>query len=126
MRRLRDKLEEGIIQQIPGTRVNGDKKCRIPNTTNITFGGVDRGNLLKALEEHEIYVTSCAACATGIAPSHVLLSMSLTPGDASSSIRFGLSRYNTEGEIDYLVSVLKMTVKHLKAGRDPTASVLSR
>jgi cysteine desulfurase len=61
-----------------------------------------------------IYATSGAACAGGLNPSHVLLAMGLTPSEALSSIRFGLSRYNSEGEIDYVISILSMIAKNLK------------
>jgi cysteine desulfurase len=116
VRRLRDRLEAGIITQILGSRVNGDRENRIPNTTNITFSGCGAGKLLKGMETHGIYATSGAACTGGISPSHVLVAMGLTPPEALSSIRFGLSRYNTEAEIDYVISVLAMIAKNLKTG----------
>jgi len=116
VRRLRDRLEAGIIAQIPGSRVNGNRENRIPNTTNITFSGCGAGKLLKGMETHGIYATSGAACTGGLSPSHVLVAMGLTPPEALSSIRFGLSRYNTEAEIDHVIGVLAMITKNLKTG----------
>jgi cysteine desulfurase len=116
VRRLRDRLEAGIIAQIQGARVNGNRENRIPNTTNITFSGCGAGKLLKGMETHGIYATSGAACTGGLSPSHVLVAMGLTPPEALSSIRFGLSRYNTEAEIDYVIGVLAMIAKNLKSG----------
>jgi cysteine desulfurase len=116
VRRLRDRLEAGIIAQIPGSRVNGNRENRIPNTTNITFSGCGARKLLKGMETHGIYATSGAACTEGLSPSHVLMAMGLTPPEALSSIRFGLSRYNTEAEIDYVIGVLAMIAKNLKTG----------
>ncbi len=116
VRQLRDRLEAGIIEQIHGTRVNGNREKRIPNTTNVTFSGCGAGKLLKDMEAHGIYATSGAACTGGLSPSHVLMAMGLTPSEALSSIRFGLSRYNTETEIDYVISVLTMIAKNLKTG----------
>ena len=116
VRQLRDKLEAGIIAEIHGTRVNGNREKRIPNTTNITFSGCGAGKLLKGMETHGIYVTSGAACTGGLSPSHVLVAMGLTPPEALSSIRFGLSRYNTEAEIDYVIGVLAMIAKNFKTG----------
>jgi len=116
VRYLRDRLEAGIIDQIHGTRVNGNREKRIPNTTNITFSGCGAGKLLKGMEMHGIYATSGAACADGLSPSHVLIAMGFTPAEALSSIRFGLSRYNSEGEIDYVISILSMIAKNLKNG----------
>ena len=116
VRYLRDRLERGIIEQIQGTRVNGNLKKRIPNTTNVTFSGCGASNVLKSMEMYGIYATSGAACTGGLNPSHVLMAMGLTPQEALSSIRFGLSRYNTEGEIDYVISVLGLIAKNLKTG----------
>ena len=116
VRRLRDRLEAGIIAQIQGARVNGNRENRIPNTTNISFSGCGAGKLLKGMETHGIYATSGAACTGGISPSHVLVAMGLTPPEALSSIRFGLSRYNTEAEIDYVIGVLAMIAKNFKTG----------
>lgn len=116
VRQLRDKLEAGIIAEIHGTRVNGNRENRIPNTTNITFSGCGAGKLLKGMETHGIYATSGAACTGGLSPSYVLVAMGLTPPEALSSIRFGLSRYNTEAEIDYVIGVLAMIAKNLKTG----------
>jgi cysteine desulfurase len=116
VRWLRDRLETGIIEQIRGTRVNGNRQMRIPNTTNITFSGCEAGKLLKGMEAHDIYASSGAACTKGLSPSHVLMAMGLTPSEALSSIRFGLSRYNTETEIDDVISVLTLIAKNLKTG----------
>jgi len=116
VRHLRDRLEAKIIEQIHGTRVNGNREKRIPNTTNVTFSGCKAGELLKGMETHGIYATSGAACTGGLSSSHVLMAMGLTPPEALSSIRFGFSRYNTEAEIDYVISVLAMIAKNLKTG----------
>jgi len=116
VRRLRDRLEAGIIAQIQGARVNGNRENRIPNTTNISFSGCGAGKLLKGMETHGIYATAGAVCTGGLSPSHVLVAMGLTPPEALSSIRFGLSRYNTEAEIDYVIGVLAMVAKNLRTG----------
>src|SRR6266481_125688 len=116
VRHLRDRLEAKIIEQIHGTRVNGNRNERIPNTTNITFSGCRAGELLRGMETHGIYATSGAACTGGLSSSHVRMAMGLTPPEALSSIRFGLGRYNTQAEIDYVISVLAMIAKNLKTG----------
>ena len=114
VRYLRNRLERGVVEQIQGARVNGNRNERIPNTTNIIFSGCGARKLLKGMETYGIYATSGAACAGGLSPSHVLLAMGLTPSEALSSIRFGLSRYNSEGEIDYVIGVLATIAKNLK------------
>ena len=120
VRHLRDRLEAGIIGQIHGTRINGNRNGRIPNTTNITFSGCEAGKVLKGMEKYGIYATSGAACTGGLSPSHVLMAMGLTPPEAFSSIRFGLSRYNGEGEIDYVISILTIIAKNLKTSLSPS------
>ncbi len=114
VRRLRDRLEAGILKQVQGARINGALTERISNTTNVTFQGCAASKLLDAMASRGIYASSGAACASGFNPSHVLLAMGLTPSEALSSIRFGLSRYNSEAEIDYVISILSMVAKNLK------------
>lgn len=116
VRKLRDQLETGLLKQIPELRVNGSRETRIPNTTNITFNGLDGRKLLKSMEGNGIYASSGAACTEGKTPSHVLLAMGRTPQEAFSSIRFGLSRYNTEAEIEYVTDVITLIVSHMRSG----------
>jgi cysteine desulfurase len=125
VRQLRDRLEAGIIKQIEGTKINGALAERTPHTTNITFNGCAAGKLLNVMATYGIFATSGAACTGGLNPSHVLMAMGLTPSEALSSIRFGLSRYNSEGEIDHVISVLSMAARVLKTGvsLSATASV---
>jgi cysteine desulfurase len=123
VRQLRDRLESGIVEQIPETRVNGNPKERIPNTTNITFSGCQARKLLQGMETHGIYATSGAACTGGLNPSHVLMAMGLTPRESLSSIRFGLSRYNTAAEIDHVISLLTIIAKNLKTGASASSTV---
>lgn len=126
VRGLRDKLERGLLQQIPQARVNGNRECRIPNTTNITFRGLDGGKLLKSMEDQGIYASSGAARVDCKAPSHVLLAMGLPPEDALASMRFGLSRYNADGEIDYVVSSLRRIVSQLRTTINPMPRAVSQ
>jgi len=123
VRQLRDRLESGIVKQIHGTRVNGNPKERIPNTTNITFSDCQARKLLKGMETHGIYATSSEPCTGGLSPSHVLLAMGLTPREALSSIRFGLSRYNTAAEIDHVIGILTIIAKNLKTGVSVSSTV---
>jgi cysteine desulfurase len=116
VRKLRDQLETGLLNQIPELRVNGDRETRIPNTTNVAFKGLDGRKLLKVMEANGIYATSGAACTEGKSPSHVLLAMGLAAEDAFSSVRFALSRYNTEAEIAYAAAVITLMVSHMRAG----------
>ncbi|OGQ78901.1 MAG: cysteine desulfurase NifS [Deltaproteobacteria bacterium RIFCSPLOWO2_12_FULL_60_19] len=116
VRGLRDKLEKGLLQQIPHAIVNGSREARIPNTTNVTFRRLMACKLLKSMADEGIYASSGAASTEVKTPSHVLLAMGLTEQDALSSVRFGLSRYNTEEDVDYTVGRLARIVGHTQIG----------
>ena len=115
LRTLRDRLESSLLDRIPDTSVNGSGE-RVPNTTNISFHGVEAEALLIALDLEGIAVSTGSACSSGtLAPSHVLRAMGLTPQRAQSSIRFSLGLGNTEEEVDRLVGVLPPLVARLRA-----------
>ena len=113
---LRDKLEHEILAAVPGTRVNGDKHRRVPNTANITFDGVAGEAFVIALDLLGISVSTGAACSSGaIEPSHVLRAIGLTDVQAESSIRFSLGRTTTAQEIDFAASAVKATVERMRS-----------
>ncbi|MBC7891141.1 MAG: aminotransferase class V-fold PLP-dependent enzyme [Sphingobacteriaceae bacterium] len=96
---LRDRLEAGIMAQLPSATVNGNCRFRLPNTTNICFAGLDGEALLGSL--NEIAVSNGSACTSASTePSHVLKAMGLSDDLASSSVRFSLGRFTTEAEIE--------------------------
>ena len=112
---LRDRLESSLLDRIPGTTVNGNG-ARVPNTTNISFDGVEAEALLIALDLEGIAVSTGSACSSGtLEPSHVLRAMGLTPRRAQCSIRFSLGLGNTDGEVDRVVGVLPPLVDKLRA-----------
>jgi cysteine desulfurase len=113
---LRDRLEQGVLDAIAGTAVNGDPMARVPNTTNISFDRVESESLLIALDLEGIAVSSGSACSSGtLEPSHVLKAMGLGSARAQSSLRFSLGTANTEAEIDRVVSVLPHLVQKLRS-----------
>ena len=112
---LRDRLESSLLDRIPGTTVNGSGE-RVPNTTNVSFDGVEAEALLIALDLEGIAVSTGSACSSGtLEPSHVLKGMGLTPRRAQSSIRFSLGLGNTDDEVDRVVGVLPPLVDKLRA-----------
>lgn len=118
VRALRDQLEKGILKAIPETIRNGDWESRLPNTSNLSFGGVEAGEVLKALDHVGICASSGSACTTGsLAPSHVLTAMGLSAERAKGSIRFSLGLYNTEAEVNYLLEQLPPIIERLRAAR---------
>ncbi len=113
---LRDRLEQGILAAVPGTTVNGAREPRVPNTTNISFEGVEAESLLIALDLEGVAVSTGSACSSGtLEPSHVLRAMGLPAHRAQSSIRFSLGDGNTEAEVDYVLGRLPSIVEKLRA-----------
>ena len=115
VRRLRDRLEDGILESIPGARRNGAKEPRLPNTTNLAFDGVEAEGILMLLDQAGICASSGSACTTGsLDPSHVLTAMGCSAARARSSIRFSLGSYNTEPEVDYVLQHLPGIIGRLR------------
>ena len=114
--RLRDRLEKGLLKSIPDCEVNGDRKNRLPNTTNIGFKYIEGEAILLSLDKFGICASSGSACTSGsLEPSHVLRAMGLPYTTLHGSIRFSLSRYTTEAEIDRVLAVMPEIVERLRA-----------
>ena len=106
---LRDRLEARLLA-IPGARRNGEGP-RVPNTTNVSFEGVEAEGLLIALDLEGIAVSTGAACAAGgVEPSHVLRAMGLPPERVESSLRLSLGRATTEPDVDHAADVVAAVV----------------
>ena len=104
---LRDKLENGILKSVYNARVNGSTYNRVPNTTNIGFQYIEGELILLHLSDLGICASSGSACTSGsLEPSHVLKSMGVPFTALHGSIRFSLSRFTTEEEIDYALRVI--------------------
>jgi cysteine desulfurase len=120
VRALRDKLESGILAGIPGSSRNGAREPRLPNTSNVAFEGVEAEGILMLLDQAGICASSGSACTTGsLDPSHVLTAMGCSAARARSSIRFSLSIYNTEAEVDYVLQHLPAIIARLRASAPP-------
>jgi cysteine desulfurase len=113
---LRDRLERGILTSIPETHVNGRTDLRVPNTTNIGFTRLEAEAILLLLSEQGICASAGAACSSGsLEPSHVLRAMKIDERIAHGAVRFSLSRYTTEAEIDRALEVLPGVISRLRA-----------
>ena len=112
---LRDRLETALLKTCPGAILNGHPTHRLPNTTNISFEYIEGESILLMLDEYDICASSGSACTTGsLEPSHVLRALGVPFTAAHGSIRFSLSIYNTEEEIDKVVEVMPPIVKRLR------------
>ncbi len=115
VKRLRDKLEKELLARIPQSRVNGDTANRLPNTTNISFEYVEGEAILLLMNELGICASSGSACTSGsLQPSHVLRAMGVPFTMAHGSIRFSLSIYNTEKEIDFVIEKMPGIIERLR------------
>lgn len=112
----RDRLESTILETISDTSVNGGTDARLPNTTNIGFARLEAEAILLLLSEQGICASAGAACSSGsLEPSHVLRAMKIDPRVAHGAIRFSLSRYTTEAEIDRALAILPGVIQRLRA-----------
>ena len=115
VRRLRDKLENFILVNIPNTFLNGDKNKRTPNTCNISFKGIEGEAMLWDLNQHGIAASTGSACSsTELNSSHVLNAVNKDKELTHTAIRFSLSRFTTEEEIDYVIEVLPGIIRRLR------------
>ena len=112
---LRDRLEAGILRNVPGTVVNGAPEIRVPNTTNISFDRVEAESLLIALDLEGIAVSTGSACSSGtLEPSHVLRAMGFPAHRTQNSLRFSLGLFSTDEEVDRVIEVLPRLVEKLR------------
>ncbi len=115
VQKLRDYFEGEILHSIPQVAVNGNRANRLPNTSNLAFGGVDSEALLILLDQEGVFASSGSACLSGSPePSHVLKAMGFSNERAKSSVRFSFGPENTLREADLVVDLLEGLVKRLR------------
>ncbi len=115
VRKLRDKLEQGLLSVIKQAHINGNPRWRLPNTTNIGFEAVEGEAILLHLSAAGIAASSGSACTSGsLEPSHVLMAMQTPFSYAHGSVRFSLSKFTTEEEIDYTLKVVPPVIQKLR------------
>ncbi len=113
---LRDRLQQELVSAVPHVIVNGDQEHRLPNTLNIAFEFVEGEAILLRLDRLGICASSGSACTSGsLEPSHVLRAMGIPFTYAHGSIRFSLSRYTTEEEIDFVIRTMPGVIEELRA-----------
>ena len=115
VKRLRDKLEAGILAQVPRAFATGDVANRLPNTASIAFEFVEGEAILLLLNKLGIAASSGSACTSGsLEPSHVMRAMGIPYTAAHGTIRFSLSRYNTEAEVDRVIAAVPPVIEQLR------------
>ncbi len=112
---LRDRLEQGLLSRVPHSRANGARAPRTPNTTNITFPGIEGEALVIALDLKGLACSTGAACSSGaVEPSHVLTAIGMSADEARASLRFSLGRHTTAAEIDFALQIVPAAVEQLR------------
>jgi cysteine desulfurase len=117
VRRLRDKLEQGILSTVPDVKLNGhpNPDLRLPNSLNVSFNFIEGESLLLFFDMKGIAASSGSACTSGsLEPSHVMKAMGVDIVLAHSSVRFSFSADNTEEEVDYILAELPSIVQRLR------------
>ena len=112
---LRDRLEAGILAKCPNVRVNGDRANRLPNTLNVSFEYIEGEAIAYHLSDLGICISTGSACASGsLDPSHVIRAMGVPFTAVHGSVRFSLSRYSTDEEVDYVLEKLPPVIANLR------------
>jgi cysteine desulfurase len=113
--KLRDRLESALVELIPAVQVNGKGAPRLPNTLNLSCHYIEGEGMLYQLSEHGICASSGSACTSGsLEPSHVLRALNVPFTAVHGSVRFSLSRYNTNADIDRIIEVFPGIVANLR------------
>ncbi len=123
VRSMRDRFEKAILESVSGASVNGGGALRIPNTSSLSFEGIESSAALLLLDRHRICCSAGSACRTGSQEaSHVLRAMNPNGDGARRSLRFSFGRVNTEAEIDRAIEVVPKVIEKLRQTAGPASS----
>jgi cysteine desulfurase len=115
IRALRNRLEQGLLERVTNSWVNGAHAPRVPNTTNITFPFIEGESMVIALDLKGIACSTGAACSSGaVEPSHVLTALGLSPEDARATLRLSLGRQNTDEDVDRALEIIPAVIERLR------------
>jgi cysteine desulfurase len=123
VRALRDRLETGLLERVPDTFVNGDRSARLPNTTNLSFAGIESDAALVMFDRHQLCCSAGSACRTGsLETSHVLRAMNVPAERARASMRFSFGRFNTDADVEKALEIIPAVISKLRAMAPATVS----
>jgi cysteine desulfurase len=116
VRAMRDRFEQTLLTQVPGVSINGEGAPRLPNTSSVSFSGVESEAALILLDKHRICCSAGSACHAGsLEPSHVLRAMKLSDERTRGSLRFSFGRFNTEADVDQALEIVPKVIAKLHA-----------
>ncbi|HEX8076384.1 MAG TPA: aminotransferase class V-fold PLP-dependent enzyme, partial [Chthoniobacterales bacterium] len=127
VRAMRDRFEREVLERVPHTFVNGDRTARLPNTTNLSFAGIDSDAALLMFDRQHLCCSAGSACRTGsLEGSHVLHAMKVPAERARGSMRFSFGRFNTDADVDRAAEIVPAVISKLRAmspaaAREPAA-----
>src|SRR4051812_2570452 len=123
VREMRDRFEAGLLERVPDAFVNGDRDARLPNTTNISFAGIESDAALMMFDRHHLCCSAGSACRTGaVETSHVLSAMKVPPERARASMRFSFGRFNTDADVEKALEIIPPVIAKLRE-LSPTSAV---
>ena len=115
VRNLRDRLEQGLLDRVPHSWVNGARAPRVPNTANLSFPFIEGESMVIALDLKGIACSTGAACSSGaLEPSHVLMALGLAPEDARATLRLSLGHQTTDDQIDFVLETIPPVIERLR------------
>jgi cysteine desulfurase len=116
VRAMRDRFEQGLLERVPNTFVNGDIASRLPNTTNLSFIGIESNAALVMFDRHHLCCSAVSACRTGSAEaSHVLRAMNIPAERMHGSMRFSFGRFNAYADVDKALEIIPAVIAKLRA-----------
>src|SRR5256714_6346986 len=116
VRAMRDRFETGILEQVPNTLVNGDREGRLPNTSNLSFTGIEADAALMLFDRQHLCCSAGSACRTGsLEASHVLRAMNLPAERMRGSMRFSFGRFNSDADVDKALEIIPAVIAKMRA-----------
>ena len=124
VRSMRDRFEESILAAVPDSFVNGDRQQRLPNTSSLSFAGIESDAALLMLDQHNLCCSAGSACRTGsLEVSHVLRAMNIVKDRLRGSLRFSFGRFNTEADVEKAIAIVPRVIAKLRAMSPPQVVV---
>jgi cysteine desulfurase len=116
VRGLRDRFEQLLLEKVPDTFVNGGRAARLPNTSNLSFAGIESDAALMMFDRHHLCCSAGSACRTGaLDTSHVLRAMKLPPERTRGSMRFSFGRFNSDADVDRALEIIPPVISKVRA-----------
>ena len=126
VRAMRDRFEKAVYEKIPDVAINGNINTRLPNTSSLSFGGIESDAALMMLDRHQICCSAGSACRTGSKQaSHVLRAMNVPDDRVRGSLRFSFGRFNSDAQVDRAIAIVPQVIDKLRRLSSAVSTVAS-